>query len=80
MIAKRKCYIIITYVLNLAEIVVGSVLKIILPQEVITKRKCYIIKQPSPRWVAYCIPHGPPQLFVSKIATNLSTSAPSYFT
>ena len=40
-----------------------------------------IIKQPSPRRAAYCIPHGPlPQLFVFKIATNLSTSASSYFT
>ena len=47
-----------------------------------------IIKQPSPRRAAYCIPHGPPppppppppQFFVFKIATNLSTSASSYFT
>ena len=29
---------------------------------------------------AYCIPHGPPQLFVFKNATNLSTSASSYCT
>ena len=39
-----------------------------------------VFKQPSPRRAAYCIPHGPPpQLFVFKIATNLSTSASSYF-
>ena len=39
-----------------------------------------IIKQPSPRRAAYSIPQGPlpPQLFVFKIATNLSTSASSY--
>ena len=35
----------------------------------------YVFKQPSPRRAAYCIPHGPPpQLFVFKIATNLSTT------
>ena len=41
-----------------------------------------IIKQPSSTRAAYCIPLGPPppQLFVFKIATNLSTSASSYFT
>ena len=37
-------------------------------------------KQPSPRRTAYCIPHGPPpQLFVLKIVTYLSTSALSTF-
>ena len=35
-----------------------------------------IIRQPSLRWVAYCIPHGPsppppPQVFDFRIATNL---------
>ena len=43
-----------------------------------------IIKQPSPRRAAYCISHclppRPSQLFVFKIATNLSTPASSYFT
>ena len=40
-----------------------------------------LIRQPSPRRAAYCIPHGPPpQLFVFKIATNVSTSASSYVT
>ena len=40
-----------------------------------------LIKQPSPRRVSYCIPHGPPpQLIVFKIATYLSTSSSSYFT
>ena len=42
---------------------------------------CLITNQHKPRRAAYCIPHGPPpQLFVFKIATNLSTSVFSYFT
>ena len=47
------------------------------------KYKSYLVLKElsSPRRAAYCIPHGPPpQLFVFKIATNLSTSAFSYFT
>ena len=41
-----------------------------------------MLKQPPPRRAAYCIPLSPlpPQLFVFKIATNLSTYASSYFT
>ena len=47
-----------------------------------------LFKQHSPRRAAYCIPHSlppppspsPPQLFVFKIANNLSTSASSYCT
>ena len=54
--------------------------------EITEHKVVYIIllkfRQPSQRRAAYCIPHGlpPPQLFVFKIATNLSTSASSYFT
>ena len=52
------------------------------PEQIQKGQLSAIIKQPLPRWAAYCISHGllPPQLFVFKIATNLSTSASSYLT
>ena len=49
--------------------------------ETVNIHRSNLIKQPSPRRAAYCIPHGPlPQLFVFKIATDVSTSASSYVT